>query len=92
MLTPNQSRAEEDRPAVRLIKRRVENESDTLQIHIAIGKYVANILMYLRGSHCIGYWLAGSSSRQPRLLIGTYVRNAFADLTVNNNIEGVVNS
>ena len=28
------------------------------------------------------HWLAGSSSRQPRLLIALYVRNAFADLNV----------
>ena len=34
--------------------------------------------MYIRASH----GLAGSSSRQPRPLIGTYVCNAFAEISV----------
>ena len=35
----------------------------------------------MRASH----WLAGSSSRQPRPLIGPYVCNAFADLSVSRD-------
>ena len=31
------------------------------------------------------YWLAGSSSQQPQPLIGPYISNAFADLSVDIN-------